>query len=181
MCGTIWRYYNDDFISSDQMGQTFLKAWHVGNVNCCAFGSEAVTTCTYDLGLSRLGFENPTFRLRGERSSPLRHRRFVYRTSKVDLHLIIELTSLNFFPNYAAKFSNEKKSSAWSICKKYISYQLIIYNELFSVYKLKNTIHHINISKTSDSIFVSLLCQICPQVFCSIQNEYSKCIINTDF
>ena len=33
----------------------------------------AVTTC-YDLGLSRLGFEHQT--LRGERSNPLRHRRF---------------------------------------------------------------------------------------------------------
>ena len=28
-----------------------------------------------DLGLSRLGFEHPTFRLRGKRSNPLRHRR----------------------------------------------------------------------------------------------------------
>ena len=28
-----------------------------------------------DWGLSRLGFENPTFRLRGERSNPLRHHR----------------------------------------------------------------------------------------------------------
>ena len=29
-------------------------------------GSGAVTTCFNDLGLSRLGFEHPTFRLRGE-------------------------------------------------------------------------------------------------------------------
>ena len=29
----------------------------------------------YDLGLSRLGFEHPTFRLRGDCSNPLRHRR----------------------------------------------------------------------------------------------------------
>ena len=29
----------------------------------------------YDLGLSRLGLEHPTFRLRGESSNPLRHRR----------------------------------------------------------------------------------------------------------
>ena len=34
-----------------------------------------VTTCFYDLHLSRLGFEHPTFRLRGQRSNPLRHRR----------------------------------------------------------------------------------------------------------
>ena len=32
--------------------------------------SRAVTTWFYNLGLSRLGFEHPTFRLRGERSSP---------------------------------------------------------------------------------------------------------------
>ena len=31
-----------------------------------------LATCFYDLGLSRLGFEHPTFR--GERSNPLRHR-----------------------------------------------------------------------------------------------------------
>ena len=42
---------------------------------CQAFSSGAVTTCFYDLGLSRLGFEHPTFRLRGQRSSLLRHRR----------------------------------------------------------------------------------------------------------
>ena len=42
---------------------------------CRAFSSGAVTTCFYDLYLSRLGFEHPTFRLRGERSSLLRHRR----------------------------------------------------------------------------------------------------------
>ena len=33
------------------------------------------TTCFYDLGLSRLGFKHPTFRLRGQRSNPLRQRR----------------------------------------------------------------------------------------------------------
>ena len=35
----------------------------------------AVTTCFYDLGPLRLGFEHPIFRLRDQRSSPLRHRR----------------------------------------------------------------------------------------------------------
>ena len=34
-----------------------------------------VTICLYDLGLLRLGFELPTFRMRGERSNRLRHRR----------------------------------------------------------------------------------------------------------
>ena len=37
--------------------------------------SWAVTTCFYDLGLSRLGFEHKTFRLRGERFYPPRCRR----------------------------------------------------------------------------------------------------------
>ena len=36
-----------------------------------AFSSRAVTTCFCDLGILRLGFELPTFRLPGERSSPL--------------------------------------------------------------------------------------------------------------
>ena len=39
-----------------------------------AFGSGAVTNCLKDLGLSRLGFEHPTFRLRGECSYRLRNR-----------------------------------------------------------------------------------------------------------
>ena len=43
--------------------------WH-GNT----LGILAVTTCLNDLSLSRLGFEHPTFRLRGQRSNPLRHR-----------------------------------------------------------------------------------------------------------
>ena len=42
---------------------------------CRAFSSGAVATCFYDLGLSRLGFEHPMFRLRGKHSNPLRHRR----------------------------------------------------------------------------------------------------------
>ena len=38
---------------------------------CRAFNSGAVTTCFYDLGLSRLAFEHPNFRLRGELSNAL--------------------------------------------------------------------------------------------------------------
>ena len=41
---------------------------------CQAFGSETVTTCLNELDLSRLEFEHPTFRLRGERFNSLRHR-----------------------------------------------------------------------------------------------------------
>ena len=47
--------------------------------------SGAVTNCFYDLGLSRLLFEHPTFRLRGERSNPLCHRRnyiFIYNMTR---------------------------------------------------------------------------------------------------
>ena len=36
---------------------------------CRAFSSGAVTTCFYDLCLFRLGFEHPTFRLRGQHSN----------------------------------------------------------------------------------------------------------------
>ena len=40
---------------------------------CCrGFSSGAVATCFNQLGLSRLGFEHPTYRLRGECSNPLR-------------------------------------------------------------------------------------------------------------
>ena len=42
---------------------------------CRTFSSETVTICFYDLGVSRLGFEHPTFHLQSKRSSPLRHRR----------------------------------------------------------------------------------------------------------
>ena len=41
---------------------------------CRAFSSGAFTTCLYDLGLSGLGSEHPTFRLRDERSYRLPHR-----------------------------------------------------------------------------------------------------------
>ena len=39
------------------------------------FNSVLVTTCFIDLGLSRLGFEHPSFRLRVQRSNPLCQRR----------------------------------------------------------------------------------------------------------
>ena len=45
------------------------------HTHCRAYGNGDVTTCLYDLGLSRLEFENSTFRLRGERSNQPRHRR----------------------------------------------------------------------------------------------------------
>ena len=44
---------------------------------CRAFSSRAVTTCSYDLGLSRLGFDHriTTFPLRDQRFNPLIHSR----------------------------------------------------------------------------------------------------------
>ena len=47
---------------------------HDTHTYCQTFGSGAVTYCFYDLGLSQAGFKYPTFRLRCERSNPLRHR-----------------------------------------------------------------------------------------------------------
>ena len=41
-----------------------------------------VTTCFNDLGLSRLEFEHPTFRMRGERSNQLRRHRGYYQIKK---------------------------------------------------------------------------------------------------
>ena len=44
-------------------------------LTCCqAIGSGMITACFYDLALSRLGFEQPIFRMRVERSNRLRHR-----------------------------------------------------------------------------------------------------------
>ena len=42
---------------------------------CSAFSSGAVTICFNEVFLSRSGFEHPIFRMRGERSTWLRHRR----------------------------------------------------------------------------------------------------------
>ena len=50
-----------------------VHPWH-SHLYCREFGSGAATTCFYDWGLSRMEFEHPTFRLRGEGSNPLRHR-----------------------------------------------------------------------------------------------------------
>ena len=56
------------------LGLSVYKLMVISNdthINCREFGSGAVTlTCFYDLCLSRLGFEHPTFRLRGEHSKP---------------------------------------------------------------------------------------------------------------
>ena len=50
-----------------------IEQWRFLSVPTC-YDSVAVTTCFYNLGLSRLGFGHPTFRMQGERSNRLRHR-----------------------------------------------------------------------------------------------------------
>ena len=66
-----WRAANFDlysaFLASLRTHDTHTYFW--------AFGSGAVTTYFYDLALSRLIFEYPTFFLLGERSNRLYHRR----------------------------------------------------------------------------------------------------------
>ena len=64
---------------------------------CRAFSSGVVTTCFNDLGLSQLGFEYPTFSLRGERSNPLRNRRCcIFVAEHHYLKLKIDFTFCNF-------------------------------------------------------------------------------------
>ena len=67
--------------------------WHT---YCRTFSCGAVTTCFYDSGLSRLGFEYSIFRLRGESSHPMHHRRdeTVYSTCI----LIKALWKITHFP-----------------------------------------------------------------------------------
>ena len=51
----------------------------------------------YNLGMSRLGFKHPTFRLRGQRSNPLRHRRGMVNRAENIIHrqLINSASNLN--------------------------------------------------------------------------------------
>ena len=60
------------------MGHSFVMTisenpWH-SHLLPSIYSSGPVTTYFYDLGLSRLRFKHPTFRLRGKRSNPLHHR-----------------------------------------------------------------------------------------------------------
>ena len=51
-----------------------LWGTHDTHTYCRVISSGTVTMCFYDLGLSRVRFEYPTFHLRGQRCKPLRHR-----------------------------------------------------------------------------------------------------------
>ena len=46
---------------------------HMTHTQCQAFRKGTLTTCFNDIGLSRLGFEHPTFCMRGRCSDPLCH------------------------------------------------------------------------------------------------------------
>ena len=63
---------------------------------CRAFSSGADTTFFNDLGLSQLGFEHQTFRLRGQRSNPLRHRRCRIRCNTSVGKFVLHLLELSF-------------------------------------------------------------------------------------
>ena len=65
---------------------------------CRAFSSGTATTCFYELGLSRLGFEHPTFRLRGQRSNPQSQRRDFLKSIQ---HIIY-----NFIDNKCISYNN---------------------------------------------------------------------------
>ena len=57
---------------------------------CRAFRSGAVTTLFYDLGLSRLGFEHPTFCIQGKRTVDV--------CVKKSLHIILLISNLDKKP-----------------------------------------------------------------------------------
>ena len=70
---------------------------------CRALSSGAVTTCFTDLGMLRLGFEHPIFRLQGQCSNPLPHRSglnfenifdVTLDNYIIDIHLCIHLRRL---------------------------------------------------------------------------------------
>ena len=63
-------------------------------------GSGAVTSCFFDLCLSRLGFEHPTLRLRGERSNPLRHRRGANILAQIKINVYIRKMFFGFMSSF---------------------------------------------------------------------------------
>ena len=84
----------------------------------------AVTTCFYDLGLSRLGFERPTFRLRGERDL-VRNLKRLYPVVKKKLHYIRHLPAfpsrkVNSTQWHTFRFSREYMRTCAFILKLYI-------------------------------------------------------------
>ena len=82
-----WPYHNEGTLACHtccDIGPPFIivisedpssPKTHKMHTYCRAFSSGAVATCFYDLCLSRLGFEHPTFRMRNELSNRQRRRR----------------------------------------------------------------------------------------------------------
>ena len=82
----------DLFVSSPRTHGTHTYCW--------AFDSGAVTTCFNDLGLSRLGFEHPTFRLRGEHSKPTAPPPRLFVVIEIgQLSLLSDLIQVYFYKN----------------------------------------------------------------------------------
>ena len=75
--------------------------------------SGAVTTWFYDLCLSRLGFEHPTFCLRGQRSNPLHHHRSHISTRMYCISLMLQILNLVSpvfrYDNTIKNFKKERK------------------------------------------------------------------------
>ena len=67
--------YKELYLTIKQKSYQARNLW-TGNIHiyCRAVGSGAVTTCFYNLGLSQLGFQHPTFRLWDKCSNQLCHR-----------------------------------------------------------------------------------------------------------
>ena len=68
----VYRYARE-FFTHMETSPTAVKSYKskpMLGTHCRAFNSGTVTNCFYDLGLSRLRFEHPTFRLRCQRSNP---------------------------------------------------------------------------------------------------------------
>ena len=83
-----------------------------------AFGSEAVTTSYNNLDLLRLGFEHPTFRMRGERSNLLRHRRGLRSQVHVTNRIIIFIANALLFWRISrvSKLMTDHLISAFLMC-----------------------------------------------------------------
>ena len=79
-CDLLWHVF---FIFDDP--------WHTRR----AFSSGVVTTCFYDGGLSRLGFEHPTFRMQGE--CQRRHPRCHYIRKKSIMIMVLLSTIEHLF------------------------------------------------------------------------------------
>ena len=90
---------------------------------CRVFGRGAVSTCIYDLGLSRLEFEQPTFRMQTQRFNPraLRHHRGLRALTLfllVHLHMNsdLEIYSTSNLPQLPQKeFKQQNKTHTHTI------------------------------------------------------------------